>query len=483
MLFVAAFAFNGPLVRGRRAFGVLALLVGLWCVTAAAEYLVADFTLRRFLGQSVYLGAAGVPVAWFIFALRYTGHDRWLHWPVIAMLSVLPLLTAAVAFTNDWHGLIWSSVRLELEPIPDLVVEHGPWFRWVHVPFSYGLFLLGLLALISRFSGEYVAYRRQLLGLLASATIIFVTNVAYVFGDFNVYGVDPSPMFMAVFTIGLALSLFSGFLGSSPLSYREIFIASGEGVVMLDGEGRIVDINPAAQALAGEQPALGSRLAEALPWLHEQALQAGVERTVPHQERVLRLRRVPLTEASGRLAGAAIIIRDATAEAQEREILESLATHDSLTKILNRHAFLELLETRYLANRDPRWPLMLLYIDLDRFKPVNDRFGHAVGDQLLVEVARRLQQALRPGDVLGRIGGDEFAAILDRADAQVAEQVIQRLLRALAKPFPATGEAQVVIGASIGTATWPLDGERVETLLEAADKRMYDAKRRRPPLS
>jgi diguanylate cyclase (GGDEF)-like protein len=475
MVFVAAFAFNGPYVPGRRDFGFMAVLVGVWCGFASLEYLTFDFELRRFLGQCIYLGAAGTPAAWLIFALRYTGRARRLTWYHVALLCVVPAFTMAAAFSNDWHGLIWSSVEMATYPLPDLVVEHGWWFRWVHVPYSYTLFIAGLAVLVGGFFRDYARYRRQVLGVVVTACLLFLVNFAYIAGGFSIFGLDPSPLFASVFVVGLAISLFRGFLGSAPLSYREVFMASGEGMLLLDAQQRIVDINATARDLASAPMPRGETLERALPWLS--GVEWGEEQTLAHGGKIYRLRHVPLRADGAYHAGAALILRDITAEIAERDALQALADRDGLTGCMNRRAFSEFLDRR-LASRPREWPLTLVFVDLDHFKSINDDYGHAAGDEVLRETVRRIEHVLRPGDVVGRVGGDEFAVLLDRASSDVARTLTVRISTLFAQPVEVE-DGVVAVSGSIGYATWPADGQDSDALFAAADMRMYEEKRRR----
>ncbi len=163
-------------------------------------------------------------------------------------------------------------------------------------------------------------------------------------------------------------------------------------------------------------------------------------------------------------------------EQQQREI-ERLAYFDGVTGLANRSLLAD--RARHLlplAQRSAS-PAALLLLDLDRFKTVNDSLGHAVGDQVLAEVARRLQAQLRDADTLARVGGDEFVALLGGCDAAAAMHVAGKLLAALAPPLQLPGLASLSLAASIGISCCPDDGVDLDTLLKHADIAMYEAKR------
>lgn len=166
----------------------------------------------------------------------------------------------------------------------------------------------------------------------------------------------------------------------------------------------------------------------------------------------------------------------AEVQSQARQQAESLANHDALTGLYNRLGLEDYLAQYRLL--EPGQSLAILAIDLDGFKPVNDTYGHAMGDALLVAVAARLQACIRAHELAARVGGDEFLVILpcraETAEA-VGEQVGSRILQTLNSVFPLQGQ-QIQIGSSIGLAIWPLDHHDLQSVLQAADRALYDAK-------
>jgi len=145
--------------------------------------------------------------------------------------------------------------------------------------------------------------------------------------------------------------------------------------------------------------------------------------------------------------------------------------------LANRLLFERTLDTEIAAAEKAGRHLALLYMDLDNFKAINDQHGHAFGDEMLKCTARRLQGAVREGDLCARIGGDEFAVLLsDVADIAPAESVAQKIVVMVSEPF-ACGGVQLAVGASVGVALYPTDGRSAEALIQAADRAMYLAKR------
>ena len=170
---------------------------------------------------------------------------------------------------------------------------------------------------------------------------------------------------------------------------------------------------------------------------------------------------------------------DVTSRKRAEQQLLHDALHDALTGLPNRALFLERLD-RFLhhAHRRPSFRFAVLFIDLDRFKVVNDSLGHPAGDSLLIDVARRLELLLRPEDTLARLGGDEFAVLVDDVrDGEAAVRIADRIQHALAEPFRTRGQ-RLYVSASIGIALGGA-GDATDTLLRDADTAMYRAKRQR----
>lgn len=154
----------------------------------------------------------------------------------------------------------------------------------------------------------------------------------------------------------------------------------------------------------------------------------------------------------------------------------ALARFDTLTGLLNRSEFMFQLQQVFQRVSTNGGTLALLFIDLDHFKPVNDNHGHSVGDALLQQVGKRLQSVLRSGDLVARIGGDEFTVMLDRIpDAAEAENVSRKIMQTIARPF-VVGGITCSVSASIGVAMGPVANESVNDLINAADRAMYQAK-------
>ncbi len=265
-----------------------------------------------------------------------------------------------------------------------------------------------------------------------------------------------------------------------------------QGIIMVDGQGRVAMANRRAGELLGLPPGLlgGQPLfADLARHQRESGEHDGLDETVramvdrdevPEHPLVYERRRpngTTIEVNSIPLPGGGMVrtYTDITARAEAEAMLAQAASHDHLTGLANRNCFGQRLDRALQAAARGGSPFAVLCLDLDGFKSVNDSFGHEVGDGLLQQVSRRMRDTLREGDMLARMGGDEFAALLPGVDGAIAARVAQRLLQSVGQPFEVAGH-EVQVGVSIGIVVWPLDGATAEELLRHADAALYQAK-------
>ncbi len=257
---------------------------------------------------------------------------------------------------------------------------------------------------------------------------------------------------------------------------------SRQHLYLTDETLRIVDLEPGEHAMgelmARLRPLDRRRLEDVLERIYQDRrgfdMELQGQRSDGHSFWVRMIGEVePGNHASPRIAGT---LQDITERKYAEETLRVQARTDPLTGIMNRDAILGELETRLQETASSN--LAVLYIDLDRFKTVNDVLGHGAGDELLVRTAQRIGMAIGTEGLLARFGGDEFLVICDTgSDPAQARSLADAILAVLARPFR-FGEDEFTIGASIGIAYAPADGSRPQQLIQSADIAMYDCKHR-----
>lgn len=244
---VALYAWPRRQVNGARAFSLCTTSIFIWCFFSVFEYLSLDQTARVIFGKTEYFGISFFPALWLVFTLRYAQYDRWLTLKRMVAISIIPMLTLIFALTDYWHGLIWRSATLLLEPYSRLVIEHGWWFNYMTIPYRYALLVVGFGVLLSASFSRARLYQQQTFMLVGAAMAPFMGNVLYVVAGVNFYGLDLTPVGFALTGVLIHLSLFrTKFLEVAPISYRTVFLNTADAVILLDIRRRIVDLNPSA---------------------------------------------------------------------------------------------------------------------------------------------------------------------------------------------------------------------------------------------
>ena len=194
------------------------------------------------------------------------------------------------------------------------------------------------------------------------------------------------------------------------------------------------------------------------------------------ETRTLRVAGKPVLDPKRNLIGYRGTATDITAEVEAQRQLQFFARHDPLTGLPNRMVLLSRLEETLVRGRRDHQTAAMLCLDLDRFKAVNDGFGHAAGDQVLVGCAERLRGCIRDTDLVARLGGDEFAVLqVGVTRIEDVHALCERILAVMAQPFRLDG-TEAVVGASVGVAMIPADGDQAARILQKADIALYRAK-------
>ncbi len=273
---------------------------------------------------------------------------------------------------------------------------------------------------------------------------------------------------------------------------KVVFEQSIEGIMITDPDGRVLMVNQSFEALTGYSSAeVVGKSAQILdPARHDPTIESQQQEALRVQGRwkgevwgrkksgesyPLALSLANVTDDSGATTQHISILADVSDQKIQAARIEQLAFYDALTGLPNRALFLDRLEQTLAASARHGGQGAILFLDLDRFKEINDSQGHAVGDMALVEVARRFKTVSRKEETLARLGGDEFVLIAEDADHQSAVRIAGRLQRALDEPLDLAGHSYQV-GASIGIAFYPADGETSEDLIKRTDIAMYRAK-------
>ncbi|WP_380172311.1 diguanylate cyclase [Kineococcus sp. DHX-1] len=471
--------------------------VSLWGVSVVLQN--ADLP-ARWLDLTVFpqfLGVGGCVLSLRLFVDAVSG--RSLRPRRVLAFSVEPALLLVVLALDPHLHLFHATVEHVGDPVRR-VVTAGPLF-WVNAFYSYAVILTAASTIWTLRRGSRGLQRRQATTMLVAILVPFLCNLAVVLPGVAV-AVDITPLAFAVTGVLFAYAVLQqDLLRLVPVARSLVVETVTDAVFVVDARERLVDVNPAGTALLGTEAGLrdtvvGRPFAHLVEAVVAEAVAAGEGETVVRLSRGghLDVRTRWIRDDHGHPLGRVVVARDVTdrfraAEALERAndrlraqvaTIERLqadlaeeASRDPLTGLRNRRRFVDDLTARLTTAAEAGHPLSLVLLDVDHFKSINDAHGHAVGDDVLVEVARALGAHARPEDVV-RYGGEEFVVLLPHLDTDAARVRAEELRAACAGVRVGIESLRITISAGVATA--PAHGTTPDELLLAADRALYEAK-------
>ena len=317
---------------GAKALVLLAIAIAVWSLGYALEIAGADLPTKIFWGKSQYIGISTIPLLWVIFTYSYLTQGTRLTRRNVTLLSVVPLITLILALTTEIHGLIWKDIRIQsFGTFSALDFTYGFWF-WIYWVYSNILLLAGTIFIFRSFKRTKGLFRRQNLILLIAVLAPWVGNVLYVTGLSPIPNLDITPFAFTISVVVFAVGISRFQLGNLAPVGRDLVVEKmPDGMIVLDVQGYIVDINPALQKALGisTSQGIGQRakdLFHAWPSLvgrYENMLEAQDEIVFGEGEsqRWYELRMTPLYGSFDRLLGRVVTVRNITEKKQIEEAL------------------------------------------------------------------------------------------------------------------------------------------------------------------
>ncbi|HSM12755.1 MAG TPA: histidine kinase N-terminal 7TM domain-containing protein [Thermoanaerobaculia bacterium] len=491
---------------GARALFWLMLAAAEWSLGAAGELTAESLGAKLLWSKVEYVGTLAAPALFLVFAIQFEGSIRSLRGGRAARLFLFPVLTLILAWTNELHGLVWSGFRVSPAGPKLLIYERGPWFWIGVVGYAYLCMLLGTVLLLRAARRLSRGSRGQAVALLVAVAIPWLANASYIFGFFPIPGLDPTPLSMAAVGVLCALAIFRfGLLDPRPAARERVIERMPGGVVLLDADDRVLEINPAASRLLGSNAeGVGRPFEEvfaAWPKLIEAAArrdEGSLELTVPMSsgERTLVADFGSSVEDAGR-PGRVLVLHDVSERKRvEEELrranrllvdqleeigklessLRDQAMRDALTGLFNRRYLDETLPREVARAERSGEPLSLVLLDLDHFKQLNDAHGHAAGDEVLRELGLLLRSRTRRSDITCRYGGEEFLIAMPATDPSAAVERAEELRSAFEKRTFGGAAAGLSSTLSAGVAALPGHAATLDGLLASSDLALYAAK-------
>lgn len=464
--------------------------IQVWTIAAAAEAAMQTLELKIFWSKIQYLGIVSVGPLMLVFTLLYTHRHRLVTSRNALALSVVPVLTLMLVWTNEYHHLFWVDFKPH-SYFGNLLYdyEHGPVF-WAHLAYAYSCILLSAALLILEYQHSTNTYRRQYGSFILATLFPLLGNMVDIFNLNPLPGLDISALSFAATSLFIAYgSQAFKLLDIVPIARHTLVEHLEDGVVVIDMRNRIVDVNRAVLNMFNfERPPLGEDIFMTFhqhPLLAATLLQkpsAPMEVTLAGKtERHLDVRLTEVFGEYGQTEGHIAVIRDITdrkkveaALEEKRQQMEHMAITDDLTGLYNRRYVDQLIEREFRRSERYGVGLSIALFDIDNFKVINDGFGHPCGDEALRTVGKAITTNVRTTDIASRVGGDEFMIIFPHTTANDAWLIMERLRKYLSEVEYVCGHLSLSISG--GVVEWKRGVSPVE-IVRSVDRLLYEAKR------
>lgn len=445
--------------------------------------------------KALFLGVVLIPAAFFTFTRQFVDSHYVIDRYTLALLAIEPVAVTALIWTDPYHGLF----------LGDYQSGSGESFIggivfWLHSLYSYVLVFACYIMLVrSAWRSSSRLHRNQAVLMLLAALPVSLTNLATILHLVPVNNLDLTPFGFVLMGLAMMYNIRGqGFLDLLPIARDAVVEGMSDGVLVMDKSARTMDLNRSVLALLGkEEVKPGTPVADVFPFWEtlvasnpdpEALLNDEIVLHYP-DKRHINVQVTPLRDSRSKFIGRILVLRNVTAmknieaelrdqlnrnEALRRELQEQ-AVRDPLTGLFNRR-FLEETLTQELAQAARgKAAVVLCMIDIDHFKAINDNFGHGVGDQVIRMLADFLQAETRAGDVVCRVGGEEFVVVMPGASLEAGFQRVEHLRQGFSRlRFDRQEERGVTFSAGVACA--PLHGRDAQALMMAADRALYHAK-------
>jgi diguanylate cyclase len=478
-------------VAGAKPLMVQIAFIIIWSLGSLLQMQLADKTGIMLWRNIQQIGIYGVPATCVYFAVEYGNFHKWKKF--LPLLIIVPVLALIMVYTGNSDNMMQFGKEVGQR------APQGPRIHDKMVPvtaifsaYNYSLVLISLILLGIVASKVTRKLRTQVIFIMLAMAIVYV--FAFIQTAVNKPALMNIPV--TVFFLPSSLILFYNLFRydmmiASPIARDKVFDVIEQGILVSDASGTIVDENPYAEYILKTFFSIDTQLlgkgmkatfTDFPQWAElacgnepgDMEIQAAPVGTNTHY---FRIRVYPLQSGKSGSVGTVSIVRDITVRRLQESALRAKADMDGLTGLLNRGGFLGAFKTLLDEAQEACETVTVLMMDIDKFKHINDTYGHLDGDRVIAHLAEVLRSVLRSQDAISRLGGDEFAAVLPRIASAEAFKIAERIrAKAASQSILLEDGRTVSITLSIGIADNHSSNEADE-LLDYADKAMYMAKK------
>ncbi|UOQ83387.1 histidine kinase N-terminal 7TM domain-containing diguanylate cyclase [Gracilibacillus salinarum] len=467
-------------------FIVYTVIITIYCFASAFGFLSMTLEQMKFWTIIQYIGIAFAPPIGLLFIMKYL--DRNMNPKTYFTFLLIPFITLIMVVTNDFHHAHYRVLEIDSQlGLPYFYQEIGPWYI-VHGIYTFGCMFVAFSLLLLQWKETTKEYMPQLIALLVGQLVPMFTAFFYLVGV-TPAGVDPVPMVLWLSSFLYLWAIHSSRLFSLlPIAKNTIFNSINDGVVVLDSLNRLVEYNTAFRKMLPEldKSLFGDHFTEIWSRTFNERFPLDLTGMTDTKEITLKqmdfnsiyqVSTTPLKDEKNKKA-LVIVFTDITDIKELQLKLEYQAYYDDLTQIWNRRAFFQRAEKELEEARNQGVPYLIILLDVDHFKNVNDTYGHDVGDQALRHVASVCKLSIGEGSQFARYGGEEFVLAFMELSLSEGKKTAEKIRANMEQTPLITSKHVIPLTLSIGVAVTYIQGqESLQELLKQADQALYNAKR------
>ena len=455
-------------------FSFLCMAMTIYTFFYGLELMSTSVETIRFFLKLEYFGVVFLPILWFQLAYRFY-YKKSFDLKKMFSSFIIPFVMLLASSTNDYHNLVYKSVTIN--KFNNLYLAHleKGIFYLGYVVYTYTMIFLGQILFYKAWKKSKNIRKTQALVFFLGSLVPVFFSILYLAGK-TPGNIDPMPLSYAIFSILCYIAIFKfEFLEMKEIVREISFEQINEGILVVDEQNRMVDFNLMAQ--------------KTFPFLNPDNIGINIEMfpkdifsqsklfyEVKYQGRSYEFRASFIYEKEKNI-GKIYIFTDISEKKAMIGKLQYNAKYDFLSKVYNRHELFELAEIELYKSYRYKRKLAFLMIDIDYFKKINDTYGHIVGDSVIMRLAKICKSRLRPSDIIGRYGGEEFLILLTEISPSDAVKLAEEIREKIEKLEIKLNNNKIKFTISIGVRYYK--GDKKYSLIEiidTADKALYTAK-------
>lgn len=491
LFYIALYSFMRKKTQGAFELFVLATATFIWTMGSLFEIISSTFEWKLFWRNIQQIGGFAVPILTVYFSIAYTMNVKLKKY--INIVAIVPFVSVILIFTNEYHHIMRTGYTMLLnKTFGEILVVHSTVVGSTLVAFNLILPIISLTLLFG-FSRKVSSNLRKQVYIIIFTFILtsLVTGINLAFSEDSGIFI-PIPIYYIPSDIIMFYSIYKyRFFGLSPIARDKVFEVVNQGIFVVNKDNVIIDANSYAEELTRkysdfQDPLIGANVEDVYSTIEMTNESISLRKEIRHEIKVdyngekvyLCFNNYPLCSNGNNHIGSVLIINDITPQKLHEIELKERADKDFLTELLNRNGFYSKFDHMIKKAEYEDRTFSVFMMDLDNFKIINDTYGHANGDRILCHFSNLIKNALRPNDIVGRIGGEEFAVILPQVKKEDAFKIAETLREKVAySKVLLTEEKEIAYTVSIGITDNDEPEKNLSAILEEADTALYQAKK------